>query len=191
MGVKIYTRTGDRGTTSIHRRVRVSKTDIRIEANGTLDELNVAIGIARSFMAEDSPWQPLLKEIQMTMMTVMSRVATPGHLLDANPNALPADMVGMVEEAIDNLCVQCGKAEYFVLPGGNRSSAFLQQARVVARRAERLLWRLNENDSVEAEILQWVNRLSDLFFMLARYELVNAGLSPEQWQSFAYKRNKK
>lgn len=191
MGVKIYTRTGDRGTTSIHGRVRVPKTDIRIEANGTLDELNVAIGIARSFMAEDSPWQPLLKEIQMTMMTVMSRVATPGHLLDANPNALPADMVERVEEAIDNLCVQCGKAEYFVLPGGNKASAFLHQARVVARRAERLLWRLNENDSVEAEILQWVNRLSDLFFMLARYELANAGLSPEQWQSFAYKRNKK
>ncbi len=187
--LKIYTRTGDRGTTAIHGRMRVSKTDIRIEANGALDELNVAIGIARSFMADDSLWQPYLKDIQFTLMTVMSRVATVNAARNTNPNELPEDMVAKIEHLIDCVGEKCGKSDCFVLPGGNKASAFLHQARVVARRAERRLWALDAVDSVEPEVLQWVNRLSDLFFVLARYELDIENIASEKWMMFSYKRN--
>ena len=95
--LKIYTRTGDRGTTAIHGKMRVSKTDMRIEANGTLDELNVSIGIVRSFMDEHSAWQPELKAIQITLMTVMSRVATVNDRRNENPNPLPCNMVEHIE----------------------------------------------------------------------------------------------
>lgn len=189
--LKIYTRTGDRGTTALHGAMRVPKTDIRIEANGSLDELNVAIGIARSFMADSSPWQTELKQIQMTLMTVMSRVATVRDKRDDNPNTLPLTMVEDVERLIDDINESCGKPEYFMLPGGNKASAFLHQARVAARRAERRLWQLNEQDPVEPAILCWVNRLSDLFFVMARLELMTDNIKPELWQLFSYKRSNK
>lgn len=186
--LKIYTRTGDRGTTSIHGRMRVPKTDIRIEANGTLDELNVAIGIARSFLDTHSPWQLELKDIQTTLMTVMSRVATLSSKRSDNPNQLPPDMVEHIEHLIDSIDNVCGKPDSFLLPGGNHASAFLHQARVIARRAERRLWQLDAADPVEPQVLRWVNRLSDLFFVMARCELLQADLTPEQWQLFSYKR---
>lgn len=186
--LKIYTRTGDRGTTAIHGKMRVSKTDMRIEANGTLDELNVSIGIVRSFMDEHSAWQPELKAIQITLMTVMSRVATVNDRRNENPNPLPCNMVEHIEQLIDSIDCACGKPDSFLLPGGNKLSAFLHQARVVARRAERRLWQLNEIDPVEPQVLQWVNRLSDLFFVMARYELLKADMTPEHWQLFSYKR---
>ncbi len=189
--LKIYTRTGDRGTTALHGAMRVPKTDIRIEANGSLDELNVAIGIARSFMDDNSPWQAELKQIQLTLMTVMSRVATVSSKRDENPNALPPTMVEDVEILIDRINQLCGKPEYFLLPGGNKSSAFLHQARVAARRAERRLWQLNELDPVEPAVLCWVNRLSDLFFVMARHELMTDNREPEHWQLFSYKRTRK
>lgn len=186
--LKIYTRTGDRGTTAIHGKMRVPKTDIRIEANGTLDELNVAIGIARSFLHPHSDWQPELKRIQTTLMTVMSRMATVSSKRSENPNPLPDNLVEHIEHLIDSIDTLCGKPDCFLLPGGNQASAFLHQARVIARRAERRLWQLNATDPVEPQVLQWVNRLSDLFFVMARCELLQANLTPEQWQLFSYKR---
>lgn len=189
--LKIYTRTGDNGTTALHGAMRVPKTDIRIEANGSLDELNVAIGLARSFISPHSPWQLELKDIQTTLMIAMSRVATVSVKRIDNPNPLPPNMVENLERLIDALDASCGKPQHFLLPGGNHSSAFLHQARVVARRAERQLWRLHEVDPVEHELLQWVNRLSDFFFVLARHELMAANITPEHWQSFSYKRVKK
>lgn len=188
---RIYTRTGDAGTTGIHGGDRVPKTDARIEANGTLDELNVAIGIVRSMLPADSPRQPWLREVQMNLMTVMSRVATPSARLADNPNPLPADMTARVEQWLDTMAYECGPAEYFMLPGGTQVSAFMHQARVTARRAERCLWALNDKDPVEKEVLTYVNRLSDLFFMMARAELAAAGLPEERWREFVYKRRSK
>ena len=186
--LKIYTRTGDRGTTAIHGKMRVPKTDSRIEANGSLDELNVSIGIARSFISDDSILQPVLKDIQMLLMAIMSRVATISAKRHENPNSLPEDMVESIENCIDSFTTECGKPKAFILPGGNHSSAFLHQARVMARRAERRLWTLNAQDEVEPQVLQWVNRLSDLLFVMARYELQQADLSEEKWKLFSYKR---
>ena len=179
---RIYTRTGDKGTTTIFGRTPVAKTDIRIEANGTLDELNVEIGMARTLMPDDHPWQQPLKDIQLTLMTAMSLVATPSARIAENPNTFPEDMTQETEELIDSITASHAAPEHFILPGGTAGSA---------RRAERRLWQLNDLDEVNPEILRFVNRLSDLFFVMARCEMLNAGLPEERWKAFSYKRSPK
>lgn len=189
--MKIYTRTGDKGTTGIFGGERVPKDDIRIEANGTLDELNAEIGIVRSMLATEHEWQSVLGKIQRELMVVMSNVATPSAIRAQNPNQLSADLVAFCEHQIDVLTDQLEDNEYFILPGGTLVSAHLQKARTIARRAERRLWTLHRHDELPNEILSFVNRLSDLLFMMARYEMFQQGNAEERWQSFLYKRKKK
>ena len=188
---RIYTKTGDKGTTGIHGGERVSKTCARIEANGALDELNTAIGIARAHLVTDHKMQPDLREIQMTLMTLMSIVATPDERRCQNVNTIPDNLVENIENLIDKTISECSPSDYFILPGGTVASAFLHQARVVARRAERELWRLNAEDSVPEEILKYINRLSDFFFVLARNEMESNGMDEERWKMFAYKKGAK
>ena len=121
---RIYTRTGDKGMTAIHGGTRVSKTDIRIEANGCIDELNVAIGLVRSFMPIDHPWQNDLKTIQLNLMTVMSLVATPAEKRDQNPNHLPENLVEEIESWIDLATAQSSASEYFYPAGGHSRIGF-------------------------------------------------------------------
>lgn len=185
---RIYTRTGDGGTTALHGGMRVAKTHPRIEANGLLDTLNTSIGTARAFLDTRSPLQPMLRTVQLHLMTLMSRVATPADRLADNPNTLPPEAVGQLEEWIDTLSATCGDAGYFLLPGGTPASAFLHRARVDARTAERALWALHDTDPVEPEVMSYVNRLSDLFFIMARAEVASAGLDEERWREFAYRR---
>lgn len=189
--MRIYTRGGDKGKTGIHGGERVDKDDIRIEANGTLDELNAEIGIVRTLLPSDHEWQVLLGRIQREMMTVMSHVATPSAIRDKNPNPLPDDLAVFCESHIDNLSVQMEDNGYFILPGGTPVSAHLHLARTITRRAERRLWTLNRKDPVPAGIMAFVNRLSDLFFTMARYDMFCQGNAEERWQSFLYKQNKK
>lgn len=188
--MKIYTRGGDKGRTGIHGGERVDKDDIRIEANGTLDELNAEIGVVRTLLPVDHEWQEVLGKIQREMMTVMSHVATPSDLWDKNPNRLPEDLVLYCETYIDELSLQMDDNGYFILPGGTPVSAHLQLARTIVRRAERRLWTLNRKDPVPALIMQFVNRLSDLFFTMARYDMFRQGNVEERWRSFLYKRKK-
>lgn len=103
---RIYTRTGDKGMTGIHGGERVFKDDIRIEANGCIDELNAVIGIVRSFLPLGHEWQSLLFSIQKNMMAVMSHVATPSTIRGGNPNILPDDLCSFCEEAMDTLMEQ-------------------------------------------------------------------------------------
>lgn len=185
---RIYTRTGDRGTTALHGGERVAKTHPRIEANGLIDTLNTSIGTARAFLDADSPLQPMLRTVQLDLMTLMSRVATPRHRLADNPNTLPTSAVAQLEEWIDSLSASCGEGGYFLLPGGTPAAAFLHRARVDARTAERALWALHATDPVEPVVMSYINRLSDLFFIMARAEMTAAGLPEERWREFAYKR---
>lgn len=185
---KIYTRTGDEGTTGIHGGTRVPKDDIRIEANGCLDELNALLGIIRSLLPETDEWQQKLYFIQRNLMVVMSHVATPSALRAQNPNELPQDLDKFCEEWMDEMMSQLEDNGYFILPGGTQLSAQLQYARAVARRAERRLWTLHRKDAVAQEILRFVNRLSDLLFVMARFEMQRQQWPEEKWQSFAYKR---
>ena len=194
---RIYTRTGDAGTTGIHGGSRVPKDDPRIEANGDLDELNCQIGVVRSMLRgpvepglTEMQWDEGLHRIQQNMMTVMSLVATPSAERAKNPNELPENLVADCELAIDALTEQAGPGLHFLLPGGTPLAAQLQLARAVCRRAERRLWALHRQDPVPEAILQYINRLSDLFFVMARCELARQDWPEERWKAFAYKNRK-
>lgn len=187
--MSIYTRSGDKGLTRIHGGERVAKDDIRIEALGEIDELNSLLGVVRSFMDEAHEWQQLLFRVQKELMVVMSLVATPAERRADNPNSLEPNFVEWMESTIDRYREALGEdSRYFILPGGNHLSAHLQLARAVARRAERRLWALNREDEVMPEIMKVMNRLSDLLFIMGRYELFQQGHPEEKWQHFLYKR---
>ncbi len=122
--MRIYTRGGDKGKTGIHGGERVDKDDIRIEANGTLDELNAEIGIVRTLLPPDHEWQVLLGRIQREMMAVMSHVATPSAIRDKNPNPLPDDLARLLVSPISMIYPpRCEDNGYFILPGGTPVSA--------------------------------------------------------------------
>lgn len=189
--MKIYTRSGDKGKTGIHGGERVDKDDIRIEANGCIDELNSMLGVVRSFLPQEHEWQELLFKIQTEIMVVMSHVATPAAIREQNPNQLDSTMVAFIESEIDQLSEALKEsAGYFVLPGGNLVSSHLHMARTIARRAERRLWTLNKTDQVPELILTLINRLSDLFFVMARNEMLSEGRMEERWHHFLYKKRK-
>lgn len=188
---KIYTRTGDEGMTGIHGGERVPKDDIRIEANGCLDELNTLFGVIRSMLPETDGWQEKLYFIQRNMMIVMSHVATPSAIRDRNPNELPQDLDKFCEDWMDEMMPQIEDNGYFILPGGTPLAAQLQYARAVARRAERRLWTLDRTDAVPREILRFINWLSDLLFVMARFEMQRQQWQEEKWLKFSYKRKKK
>jgi len=158
----IYTKTGDEGTTSLRGGVRVAKDDIRIEANGQIDQLNALLGVVRCKWTVDAPHRALLEEIQRELMVVMSHVATPDG--ERNPRPLH---VAEITEAMEQALTRAAAPRGFVVPGGNEVSAFLHLARTQARTAERRLWTLNGTHPVAHDILVFMNRLSDYLFLLA------------------------
>lgn len=188
---RIYTKSGDRGFTRIHGGKWVPKTDIRIEANGCLDELNVAIGTIRTSLPDYHPWHSFLRDIQLNLMNIMSIVATIYDMREQNPNSIADDLVEQTENYIDSLNSECTPPDCFILPGGTPLASLLHQARVAARRAERRLWSMNEIEEIPAIILKYINRLSDLFFVMARWELQHSGHEEEIWKEFGYKRKSK
>ncbi len=126
-------------------------------------------------------------DIQKNLMTVMSLVATPSGERSKNPNRLPENLVADCEALMDRLTETVSPSLHFLLPGGTPLAAQLQLARAVCRRAERRLWTLNRQDPVPEDILQYINRLSDLLFVLARCELARQDWPEERWKAFAYK----
>lgn len=158
----IYTKTGDAGTTSLRGGVRVAKDDVRIEANGQIDQLNALLGVVRSKWAADVPHRALLEDIQRELMVVMSHVATPDG--EHNPRTLH---VTELTETMEQALARAAAPRGFVIPGGSEISAFLHLARTQARTAERRLWTLNGIHPVNRDILVFMNRLSDYLFLLA------------------------
>ena len=130
---RIYTKTGDRGTTSIHGGERVPKDDIRIEANGCLDELNCQIGIVRSLLEAAHDWQTILQTIQQELMVAMSLVATPSAIRERNPNQFSGQVVATCEREMDRLMPLIEDKDYFILPGGTPIAAQLQRHRPPGR----------------------------------------------------------
>ncbi len=188
--MKIYTKGGDKGRTSIFGGERVEKDNIRVETNGEIDELNTVIGIVRAHLPQDHEWQELLFGIQTEMMSVMSHVATPSSKRVSNPNSITEDFTLSLEGYIDELTEKMGENNHFILPGGTKVSSFLHLARTTARRCERRLCTLNREDSLPEGVISFVNRLSDLFFVMSRYDLYVNGINEERWKSFGYKRGK-
>ncbi len=189
--MSIYTKTGDKGTTGIHGGERVAKDDIRIETNGSIDELNSVIGLVRSQLDKEHDWQPFLYKVQKEIMVIMSLVATPSSIIHRNPNKFDASIIDECENLIDAMSKEMGASRNFLLPGGNFLSSHLHIARTFARRSERRLWTLHKKDPQPQNILVFFNRLSDLFFVMARYELFVNNKDEEVWKEFAYKRSAK
>ena len=186
--MRVYTRTGDKGTTGIYGGTRVDKDDIRIECNGMLDEVNCTIGLLRVKLAKEHIWQTGLYKIQVDMMDMMSHVATPSSLRDKNPIDRPFEGDKYCEEWIDAMLGEIdGPSNYFVLPGGNEVSALCHVVRAQMRTAERRLTTLNKIDPVDEYIIRYVNRLSDLFFTMSRYELFKSDYNEEKLRPFIFR----
>jgi len=170
---KIYTRTGDDGTTALGTGERRKKYDLRIAAYGTLDEVNAAIGVARLHTAADSALDAALSHVQNDLFDAGADLCTPGRGKGPGGARLTVTdkQVAWLEAEIDRLNAELAPLRSFVLPGGSAASAYLHLARTVCRRAERLIAELREKpeESVTPEVLKYVNRLSDFLFVASRY----------------------
>lgn len=192
--MKIYTRKGDQGTTGVFGGKRTFKNAPRIECLGTLDEVNSTIGLLRSKLENDHEWQPNLHRIQKDMMNMMSHLARPSDSKKVNPNPEPKDGAAFCEQWLDEMEAHISSpSDYFLLPGGNEISALCHVCRTQIRRGERQLVTLMQEDpdSVHDYIMSYVNRMSDLFFTMARAEMDKHGVAEEKWNLFLYKRKKK
>lgn len=169
---RIYTRTGDNGTTALVTGPRRVKHDLRIEAYGTIDETNSVIGMARLHTAGMDPLDGMLERIQNDLFDLGADLATPetGEKPEWEPLRIVAAQVRRVEEDIDALNTSLTPLTSFVLPGGSPAAAHLHLARTVARRAERIIVALSriDDEMVAPEVIQYVNRLSDFLFVAAR-----------------------
>lgn len=178
--MKIYTKKGDRGETSLIGGERVPKHHIRIEAYGTIDELNSHIGILRSFVTDDINTN-VLPEIQDRLFTIGSLLASaPGSKM-VLPDLKESDSV-LLENSIDKMNEVLPPLRSFVLPAGSIEVAQCHVARCVCRRAERLIVHLNEIEIVDAEILVYINRLSDYLFVLGRFVAFKSGVGEVSWK---------
>jgi cob(I)alamin adenosyltransferase len=181
--VKIYTKTGDDGTTGLFGGARVPKDDARVIAYGTVDELNAAIGVARA--SEPAAFaDELLEAVQRDLFTLGAELAAPDAARAAR--ALPGapigdDAVGTLERAIDAQEARLTPLKQFVLPGGAPKAAALHVARTVCRRAERQVVALGHATPVSPAMVRYLNRLSDLLFVLARGANAAAGRSDVTW----------
>jgi cob(I)alamin adenosyltransferase len=183
---KIYTRTGDGGTTALGTGERRSKHDLRIEAYGTIDEANSAIGLARVETATDTNCAKLdamLLCVQNDLFDLGADLCMPpGSDGNVEPLRIVQSQVDRLERKIDELNAELGQLTSFVLPGGSRASAALHLARTITRRAERLLVALahSPGEGVGTPALKYVNRLSDFLFVAARY-MNNKGKADIWW----------
>jgi cob(I)alamin adenosyltransferase len=179
--VKIYTRTGDEGETGLFDGTRVSKSDPRVDAYGHVDELNAILGLVRA-AGVDPQLDGQLQHLQRDLFALGSRLADPRHRIAGRVTkaALVADDVSRLESWIDQAEEQLEPLRRFVLPGGSQPGALLHLARTVCRRAERHIVALGP-DAVEAGVLVYVNRLSDLLFVLARLANARAGVPEVEW----------
>lgn len=168
---KIYTRTGDKGTTGLGSGERRSKADLRIEAFGTVDEANSCVGMARIHTAVSHPdIDAILARIQNELFDLGADLCVPddGKPLGYEPLRIIASQVKQLENDIDHLNKDMPPLRSFILPGGSPAAAALHLARTTARRAERLMVALADRETVGAEALKYINRLSDFLFVAAR-----------------------
>jgi cob(I)alamin adenosyltransferase len=171
--MKIYTRTGDSGETSLFGGSRVAKNDLRIEAYGTIDELNSFLGVARASWPS-SPIDPELQRIQSDLFDVGAYLASPDR--DRFPG-VPASRIEDLERAIDRMESELSPLQNFILPGGSLPASHLHVARTVCRRAERLVVALEDKSTT----LPYLNRLADYLFVAARFANLRQGVSDTPW----------
>lgn len=178
--VKIYTKTGDSGDTALFDQTRVSKADARVDAYGEVDELNACLGLAAVDI--DADLGEVLQTIQRDLFAVGARLADPrARIAGRVTKAVVADTsVGLLERTIDRLEEELPPLTRFILPGGGAAGARLHVARTVCRRAERRVVALGR-DTIDPVIVVYLNRLSDLLFVMARAVNTRAGVPEAEW----------
>jgi cob(I)alamin adenosyltransferase len=181
--MKIYTKTGDRGETGLYGAERVPKDHPRVEAYGTVDEANSAIGVARAALGEAHPdIQADLEYVQNALFDLGADLATRyGGPYEKNLARIDAEDVARLEALIDRYQEEAPKFTGFIHPGGHAAAAALHLARTVVRRAERRVVELMHAEEVNAEAMRYLNRLSDLLFTLARVVNQREGFHEERW----------
>lgn len=180
--MKIYTRTGDAGETGLYGGERVSKSALRVAAYGTVDETLSSIGLAASLLPEPFGEQ-LLQQLQSLLFELGADLATPhGARQRDRISPVTAADVGWLEGLIDTYDAELEPLRNFILPGGHPAAAALHTARSVCRRAERLVVELQAVERVNPEVLTFLNRLSDLLFVLARTVNARQGIADPVWQ---------
>ena len=172
--MKIYTKTGDKGQTSLYGGTRVLKNDLRIETYGTIDELNAHIGLLRDQKNDSSTTETLLK-IQNELFTIGAMLATPPEKMKLkngkerlNIPKISETNIQYLEQEIDTIEKQLPTMTHFILPGGHQTVSFCHIARCVCRRVERLTVHLHQKEAINEIIIRYLNRLSDYLFVLAR-----------------------
>jgi cob(I)alamin adenosyltransferase len=179
--MKVYTKTGDKGQTSLFGGKRVPKHDIRIDAYGTVDELNSYIGLIRDQDIDKKSIETLI-EVQDRLFTLGSILATePGNTKVKVPQLHPQDIL-LLENEIDAMNEHLPEMRSFVLPGGHTTVSFCHVTRCVCRRAERLISNLSENEEIDELVLQYLNRLSDYLFVLARKIVIDKEVKEVEWK---------
>lgn len=178
--MKIYTKKGDSGETSLFGGQRVSKSAERIEAYGTVDELNSFVGLAASYDLSEKGTE-LLRKVQELLFILGADLATPPSS-KARIDRIGNNDIQYLENAIDELEEELETLKNFVLPGGSRAGATLHVARTICRRAERKAVTCYKKDNISDNCIKFLNRLSDFFFVIARYENKQAGVREETWE---------
>ena len=179
--MKIYTKKGDQGTTSLFGGANIGKNSLRIKAYGTVDELNSILGIVLTYSLSERG-EAILKELQNQLFVLGADLATlPSK--KTKIDRIGTEEIQQLEDWIDELDEQLPKLTAFILPGGAPAGATLHQARTVCRRAERHAVALKLENPVSDEIIIYLNRLSDLLFVMARFENRKAGETETQWKS--------
>ena len=164
----VYTKTGDKGTTSLVGGNRVPKTHIRLEAYGTVDELNAHLGLLNTYLQDEAD-SHFISGIQHKLFTIGSHLATDQEKTELKAaSILTQEDVERIEQEIDRLDEQLPELRAFILPGGSRGAAVCHVCRTVCRRAERRILALSETCTISPEVLAFVNRLSDYLFVLSR-----------------------
>lgn len=184
--MKIYTKTGDTGETSLYGGERLSKTSLRIQVCGTVDECNSTLGLARTHLTslEDKELAATLDNIQNTLFNLGADLATKhGSSYRENIQEITPENVRWLEHTIDNYSEQLPHLKKFILPGGHPAAAILQLARAITRRAEREAVTLSSKEKINKEVLVYLNRLSDTLFILARAINVKKSISEPIWQT--------
>lgn len=178
--MKIYTKKGDAGETSLFGGQRVPKSAERIEAYGTVDELNSYVGLAASYDLSDAG-KHYLRRVQELLFILGADLATPPSS-ETRINRIDEEDTAFLENAIDEMQEGLEPLKNFILPGGSKPGATLHIARTVCRRAERAAVACQQTDNISDECLRFLNRLSDFFFVMARFENKDAGIREETWK---------
>lgn len=180
--MKIYTKKGDDGTTALYGGKRLSKAELRIEAYGTVDELNSYLGLVTTYL-EEKEYSDLLHDIQSRLFDIGTHLAAEPKKKNLVLPEIPKATLTLLEQYIDKMNEGLPELKFFILPGGNKAASVCHVARTICRRAERCVVRLSESEKVPQILIQYLNRLSDFLFVLARKFAFDANEPEIVWKA--------